>query len=180
MINTLIERRLRSFERSFNYSMDYARDLLAADRKAFFLFSRVMALSAYRRDLPRRPWHVARLLATLREDCGPCTQLCVQMAEADGIDAATLRAVLTQQPNTLIDDARLAYDFTDAVLRRDIHADPLREQVEHRWGAAALASLALAITSARLYPSLKYALGHGRHCVKVVVDGDEQAVSVAA
>lgn len=180
MINTLIERRLRSFERTFNYSMDYARDLLAADRKAFFLFSRLMAASAYRKALPLRPWHVARLLATLREDCGPCAQLCVQMAEADGVDASSLRAVIDQQPEKLPEDARLAYAFTDAVLRRDLQADSLRAQIVERWGPAALATLALAITSARLYPTLKYALGHGHHCVKLVVDGDEQAVSVAA
>jgi hypothetical protein len=32
-------------------------------------------------------------------------------------------------------------------------------------------SLALAITAARIYPTVKYALGHGKACMRVVVGG---------
>jgi len=31
--------------------------------------------------------------------------------------------------------------------------------------------LAFAITAARIYPTVKYALGHGQACMRVVVDG---------
>jgi hypothetical protein len=40
-----------------------------------------------------------------------------------------------------------------------------------RWGRRALVSLALAITAARIYPTVKYALGHGKACMRVVVGG---------
>jgi hypothetical protein len=32
-------------------------------------------------------------------------------------------------------------------------------------------SLAFAITAARIYPTVKYALGHGKACMRVVVGG---------
>ena len=38
-------------------------------------------------------------------------------------------------------------------------------------GRRALVSLAFAITAARIYPTVKYALGHGKACMRVVVDG---------
>ena len=34
-------------------------------------------------------------------------------------------------------------------------------------------AIALALTTARLYPTLKYALGHGKTCSRVVVAGGE-------
>ena len=40
-----------------------------------------------------------------------------------------------------------------------------------RWGRRALVSLAFAITAARIYPTVKYALGHGKACMRVVVGG---------
>jgi hypothetical protein len=32
--------------------------------------------------------------------------------------------------------------------------------------------LSLAITTARLYPTVKYALGHGKACSRLVVEGE--------
>ena len=40
-----------------------------------------------------------------------------------------------------------------------------------RRGRRALVSLAFAMTAARLYPTVKYALGHGKACTRVVVGG---------
>jgi hypothetical protein len=40
-----------------------------------------------------------------------------------------------------------------------------------RWGRRAVVSLAFAITAARVYPTVKYALGHGKACTRVVVGG---------
>ena len=40
-----------------------------------------------------------------------------------------------------------------------------------RWGRLALVSLGFAITAARIYPTVKYALGHGKACMRIVVGG---------
>ena len=40
-----------------------------------------------------------------------------------------------------------------------------------RWGRRALVSLAFAIHCARIYPTVKYALGHGKACMRIVVGG---------
>jgi len=40
-----------------------------------------------------------------------------------------------------------------------------------RWGKLGLISIAFAITASRIYPTVKYALGHGKACSRIVVGG---------
>jgi len=58
-----------------------------------------------------------------------------------------------------------------ATLAHDAAADEYREAIVKRWGGRALVSLAFAITAARICPTVKYALGHGKACTRVVVGG---------
>jgi hypothetical protein len=172
----LVRRRLAAFGRRWDYDMGYAYDLLDADPEALRRFSAVMGISTYRSGLPADVWFAAKITATMAEDCGPCTQLIVRMAEATGIPAAVLRAVVARDFSAMPEPVVLGVRFTQAVLAHDIEADALRALILQRWGKRALASLGLAITSARLYPTLKYALGHGKACVRVRVAGTDQPV----
>jgi hypothetical protein len=106
-----------------------ARDILAADMAAFWKFTRVSGLTQYRKDIPRDVIYAAKLAGKLAEDCGPCTQLVVTMAEREGVAADVLRLV----------------------------------------------SLAFAITAARIFSTVKYALGYGQACRRVVVGGSPVA-----
>src|SRR5918992_1064209 len=58
-----------------------------------------------------------------------------------------------------------------ATLAHDAAADEYREAIVKRWGGRALVGLAFAITAARICPTVKYALGHGKGCMRVVVGG---------
>lgn len=180
MFKSLLVTQIAKFERRYDYDMSYARELLAIDAGAFLKFGRVMALSRYARDIPADALFAAKILGTMGEDCGPCTQLVVQMAEEQGVAADTLRAVLARQPERLPADAQLAYRYAEAVLAHAPEAEVLRETVVQRWGRRALVSLAFALVSARLYPTLKYALGYGKTCVRVQVAGQPQAVPRSA
>ena len=172
--------RLRSFERSFDYDVSYGRDILDASLIAFLRFAPISALSAHRQDIPREAWYAAKLATTVAEDCGPCTQLVVTMAERDGVEPATLRAILSGDEATMSPDAALGFRFANAVLRRDlVDGDRLRNQVITRWGKRALVSLALTIAASRVFPAVKYALGHGKACARVQVGGSETEVTHA-
>jgi hypothetical protein len=171
MLRWLLRRRLAAFEREFDYDVSYARDILAADPGALLRFGRVQAMGRYCRDVPRAAWYAAGIAGTMAEDCGPCTQLGVAMAEREGIPPATLRAIIAGDVAATPPDVALAFRFAQAVLAHDPAADDLRAQILDRWGARALISLAFAITAARMYPTMKYALGHGRACQRVSVGG---------
>jgi hypothetical protein len=177
MLKWFIERRLQSFERSFDYDMGYARAILAADTRAFLAFGKVMALSSYRKDVPRDVYFAVKLAGTLAEDCGPCTQLVVGMALHEGVRPQTLAAVLRGEDAALSESVQLGISFARAVLARAAEAEAIREELVRRFGPRGLVSLAFALTAARIFPTVKYALGHGIACQRVFIQGE--AIPVA-
>jgi hypothetical protein len=118
-----------------------------------------------------------KITGTLAEDCGPCTQLMVTMALREGVDPRTLSAVLAGDSSRLSPEVLLGVRFACASLAHDAAADELREEVVRRWGQRGLVSLAFGLVGARIYPTLKYALGHGKTCQRVVVAGTPVAVA---
>jgi hypothetical protein len=93
------------------------------------------------------------------------------MAERAGVDPKVLRAVLTEDPAAMPADVALAWRFTRATLDRDPAADRYRDDIVKRWGPRAVISLAFAMVASRTYPTLKYAMGHGKACTRIVVGG---------
>ena len=172
MLKWLIRNRLAAFEREFGYDVSYARHLLDVDTRAFLRFARIAGFSEYRKDVPREVYYAVKVIGALSEDCGPCTQLCVTMALKDKVDPRVLATVLEGTEAMMPDDVRLGVGFARAVLAHAAAADDARDEIVRRWGERALVSLAFALTSARFYPTLKYALGHGKACQRIVV-GDE-------
>lgn len=171
MLSWLIRRKIDAFEREFSYDVDYARDLLDTSFQAMMLFHRASGLGDYREDLPKDAWYAAKLVAMRAEDCGPCLQLTATMAERDGQSPEMIRAVVGERFDELSDEVRLTVDFVRAVIGRDVAANALRREILERFGRKGLVSIAFAILSSRLYPTLKYALGYGHACSIVHVGG---------
>jgi alkylhydroperoxidase family enzyme len=122
--------------------------VIDASPRAAWLFSRLTALGQFRRDLLIEAWCAAGITAVRHEDCGPCTQLGVTMAERAGVSPAVLRAVLADNADAMPPDVALVWKFTQATLAHDAAADDYREAIVN-----------------------KCALGHGKACMRVVVGG---------
>jgi hypothetical protein len=176
MIRWALRKATDKFERDWNYDASYLRDIIDASPRAAWLFWRVTALGKFRRDVSLEVWCAAGITAVRHEDCGPCTQLGIQMAERAGVSPAVLKAVLADDPRAMPPDVALAWRFTRATLAHDPAADEYRDEIVSRWGRRALVSLAFAITAARIYPTVKYALGHGKSCMRAVVNGTPVAL----
>lgn len=180
MIRSLIHRQLTRFEHATGYDATYLHELADASLGAFRRFAGARAMSNFREDVPLDAWYAAKIAATLAQDCGPCVQLNVTLAEQAGLPAAQIRAMLTGDLPAMGEDAALVWRYTRAVSARDIEADALRRQIETRWGRRALASIALQIAVAGIYPTLKYAFGHGRTCSRIRVGGEQVVPRLAA
>jgi len=176
MIKWFLRRRITKFERTWNYDASYLSDVLDADPRALLLFGKVTELGTYRKGVPPAVHSAAGIVAVMSEDCGPCTQLVIDMAQREGFDPAILRAVVARDLTALPFEVALAVRFAEASLRHAPEADDLREEVVRRFGKRGLVSLAFAMTAARLYPTLKYALGHGQACTRVTVGGESRPV----
>ena len=171
MLKWLIRRRLAAFEARYGYDMSYVRALLDTDLGAFRIYLAGAKLSRYRKDVPREAYYAAKLVGLTAEDCGPCTQLTVKMAIDDGVDPRQVRAVLEGTVAAMAPATLRGYQLARAALAHAAEADALRDEVVAAWGPRALAALAFALAAARFYPTVKYALGHGRACTRVEVAG---------
>jgi hypothetical protein len=171
MLKSLLNLMIRRMEKQWRYDAGYMRFMTNVSPWSSLKFGVVTGL-VNRRDAPAEALAAAGLAGTLAEDCGPCTQLGLDMAAAGGVSTAVLRAILAGDRAGMGETAALAYDFAQAVLAHDPEADALREEIVKRWGEKALVALALTTTTARMYPTLKYGLGYGKACTKVTVAGD--------
>jgi hypothetical protein len=171
MIKWALRKAIDKFERQWNYDASYMRDIIDLSPRAAWLFARATAIGQFRRGLPIEASFAAGITAVRHEDCGPCTQLAVTMAERAGVKPSVLRALLSDNSEAMPPDVALVWKFTRATLAHDAAADEYREAILKKWGQLALVSLAFSITAARMYPTVKYALGHGKACMRVVVSG---------
>lgn len=171
MLKALLRRRLATFETTWGYDATYMREFLDDDPWGFVRFGFVASLGHGKRA-PAEAVTAAGIVGTLVGDCGPCTQLGVDMGAAAGIAPAVLRGILAGDRQAMGEVAALGYEFAHAVLdRRLADADEIRDDIQRRWGRRAVLDITLALTTAQMYPTLKYGLGHGRSCQQVAVAG---------
>ncbi len=175
MLKAALSRWLDGFEKTFNYDASYMRHVLRvspASLMKFAIGTRALDVKA----APAEALIAAGLVGTLAEDCGPCVQVGVDIATAQGVDPAVLRAIIAGDEAAMGETAALGYRFARASLARDMEAtDPLRDEIVRRWGDKALVAISLALVASRMYPTLKYALGYGKSCSRVVVAGEPVA-----
>ena len=171
MLKWLLRRGIESFERTWNYDASYLKEIADLSSWAALKFALATSLGSDRSSVPLAALCAAGITAVRSEDCGLCTQLGVTMAERQGVAPEILRALLQDDVAAMPDDVALAWRFTKAVLAHDPAADDYRAVILERWGSRAVVSLAFAITTARIYPTVKYAMGHGKACRRVVVGG---------
>jgi len=175
MLRAYLSRWIDGFEARYGYDASYMRHVLRASPASLLKFT-AGTRAADASAAPAEAMVAAGLVGTMAEDCGPCTQISCDIALEHGVDPAVLRSILAGDEQGMGETAALAWRFARASLARDMEAcDPLRDEIVRRWGDRGLAALSLAITAARMYPTLKYALGYGKACSQVTVDGEAVA-----
>jgi hypothetical protein len=172
MLKAFLNARIRKMERTWTYDASYLHEIIAASPMSAARFG-VLSGLANRRDAPAEALAAVGVVGALAEDCGPCTQISVDMAAASGVKPAVLRAILAGDEQAMGANAALGYRFARTALERRLEeADAVREAVVRRWGQKGLVALALTLTTARMYPTVKYAMGHGKTCSRVTVAGE--------
>lgn len=171
MRSWIARRTLRAFAKRYGYEVSYLEMLLNESPSAFFKFAPLMKASAHREVAPVEASFAAKITGGLAEDCGPCTQLVVDMALEAGMAKDQIEAVLRRDPRVMNDTTRLAFRFADAVVRRAAEEDEFRDAVRAQWGQKGVIDLTLALQMGRMFPMIKAGLGYARECRRVTVDG---------
>ena len=80
MIRYLFNRVLMGMQARYDYDVTYMQEILTADLPAFIKMLGFQTMSSHRGNLPADIGFAVRLRAIIWDDCGPCTQLVVNMA----------------------------------------------------------------------------------------------------
>jgi hypothetical protein len=180
MLKAYLHRTVSRLERSFGYDATYMHEVIDISPLAFFKFGLFQIMSSHRDGVPRDAWFAARIAAAISEDCGPCTQLVVDMALRAGVKPASLSALLRGDLEKAGRDAEFGFRYGIAVAQNTPAAVELSEEAEKRYGKRALVSLAFAVASSRVYPALKRGLGHGAACSKISISDETIILRQAA
>ena len=170
MIRTMFNKMLLSMKDRYDYDVGYQQDILKADLGAFLKFMGFQTMSSHAGNLPVGPLFAARLRAIIWDDCGPCTQLIVNMALEAKVSPAIVSAIIDKDLQNLPEDIALVVRFTEFVLAHNPEADDLREKILALWGTKGLIAIGFGISSTRVYPALKYTMGYGKACSRIEVN----------
>jgi hypothetical protein len=170
MRSWIARRTLRAFARRYGYDVSYLQMMLDQSPAAFFKFAPVMKAAAHREAVPIDASFAAKIVGALTEDCGPCTQLVVDMALEAGMAKDQIEAVLRCDVRVMNDATTLGFRFADAVVRRS-DDDEFRDAVRAQWGQKGVIDLTLALQMGRIFPMVKAGLGYAKECRRVTVDG---------
>lgn len=121
-----------------------------------------MPVTLHRYAAPADLFHVARIGATLVEDCGPCALTAARGALGDGVPRDLVNAALASEP--LGGDRQTAFDLGQAIARQSAEALRLGEAIEANYGRTARFELAMTAATVRAFPGMKRGLGLTTSC----------------
>ena len=172
MRSWIARRTLRAFAKRYGYDVSYLEMMLNYSPSAFFKFAPLMKAAAHREAVPIDASFAAKIVGALAEDCGPCTQLVVDMALEAGMAKDQIEAVLRRDPRAMND----ATTLWRSGLPTPWCAGPptrrrFRDAVRAQWGQKGVIDLTLALQMGRMFPMVKAGLGYAKECRRVTVDG---------
>lgn len=171
MLKFIARRMLRKFGAHYGYDVAYMEEMLDAAPKAFFKYAKLVDIAGHREVVPAEAVFAAKLVGALQEDCGPCTQLTVDMAREAGMADGQIEAVLRGNVAAMTATTLVGYRFARAVVDHADDDDACRDAVRNQWGDKGVIELTLGLQVERIFPMVKRGLGHAKACRRVVISG---------
>jgi len=176
----IARRMLRAYSKRYGYDASYLEMMLNESPAAFFKFAPVMKAAAHREVIPLETSFAAKITGAMAEDCGPCTQLCVDMALEAGMAKDQIEAVLRRDVGAMSPETALGFGFADAIVHHSADDERHRDAVRARWGEKGVIDLSMGLQMGRMFPMLKAALGYAKECRRVSVAGHQVDVTKQA
>ena len=109
---------LRATSKRYAYDTRYLETLLEESPSSLLQICAGHKAAAHREVVPVDASFAAKISGAMAEDCGPCTQLVVDMALEAGMANDQIEAVLRRDHRAMNAATALGFRFADAVIRR--------------------------------------------------------------
>ncbi len=153
---------LRAIDQMSPGESAYFHEVAKAPGHAFEKFAHFIPMTMHRYEAPAELFHMARIGATLVEDCGPCAMTAAEGALRDGVDRALINAALAC--NLPEGDPRIGFLFGESIARQHGDALVLGDAIEAKFGRNVRLELAITAATVRAYPAMKRGLGLTKSC----------------
>jgi hypothetical protein len=153
---------LQAVEQRTRGESDYIREIAAAPGGALEKFKHFQPATFHRHETPADLFHMARMGATLVEDCGVCALTCAEIALTDGVDRGLVNRALSANPPE--GDLKTAFDFGHALASQSGDAFMLGDAIEAKYNRIVRLELAMTAATVRSYPAMKRGLGLTKTC----------------
>jgi hypothetical protein len=140
----------------------YMHEVASAPGHAYEKFTHFMPASMHRHEAPSDLFHMARIGATLIEDCGPCALTAARWAIEHKVSPEVVNAALAGNPPE--GDLKTAFDFGQAIATHSPDTFALGDAIEAKHGRATRLELAMTAAIVRSYPAMKRGLGLTKSC----------------
>lgn len=150
---------LRRLGARYNYDVGYMEKILDEAPGAFWRLAPITGVASYHRAASKEAYYAVKLMAASSENCGPCTQLVVEMGSEAGVGADQIRAVLSGQHEDMTPATETGFNFGYALAYHHDMLDDARDAVRRTWGEAAVIELSLCFAVGRVFPATKLGMG---------------------
>lgn len=152
------------FEKHYDYDCSYMRLMQENSSDGFETFLNFLPMGQFQKKLSKNDIWIARLASIVAEDCGACTQLNIKMAAEAGVKEELIKKVI-RNPEKLDRQDKLIYDYAQAVVKNSDNCHDYQFLISKLYDKEQLTEFALAISSTKVYPTIKRALGFIEPCL---------------
>lgn len=163
------QKQINDFEEHYKYDSTYMRELLKYSPEGFAKFNAILPLTSHREKLSIEDFWVAKLAALQVEDCGECLQLNVRMALEDGVTKQIIEAAINAASN-LSENLKDVYYYAKAVAAHAQIETALMDRIKARYDKGMLLEFGLCIATAKVFPTIKRALGYTKSCSLIEIE----------
>ncbi|GMV08042.1 MAG: hypothetical protein AMXMBFR53_43170 [Gemmatimonadota bacterium] len=158
-----MRRGIRAMEGRLGVELPHLWEMERATPGLLVALARALPLLRYRRKAPCDLIHLARIGATLAQDCGDCLQIAVNVARGEGVPPAVIEAAVRGWEGKLTTAQAAALGFGKRVAG-GLDGNEARAALAAGIGEAAMIELAMAVASAQLFPVLRRGMGLAHAC----------------
>lgn len=169
MTNEEYLQEIRDFSTHYQYDNTFEEELLEHSAEGYKKFADFKPMAGHLEKLDMASFWIVKLAAMQVEDCGHCLQLNVRMALEYGVSKELVESALNGGSG-LPEELFELHQFAVSVAAQKNPEDELMESIQKRFDKGALLEIGLAIASAKVFPTIKRALGYTRSCSLITVE----------
>jgi hypothetical protein len=153
------------FGQHYKYDVSYLEELAETYPAKALRYMLLSLYSGHRPSASKEAYFAAKITAAHMADCGPCTNLAMEMALEAGIDKIQLQAIVLDDDKTMTPDILLGYNYARAVVKNTPSLALYIRDITVQFGKRGLWDMSSAVAMGGFFPTLKRGLGEAKSCL---------------